>query len=170
MRGVGFEPTQLSLTDLKPVALTTRPSSLKEHFTLNVFYLYFYIVFINNLSSRYSGYRLDVVAVEVALEVEVGEGLTDGNRKKRAEGAIGLDVMLVLEVVGLDVLVDGLGDLRAAHERRRGLTEEREELGGHLRGALEDGRGTLDLNTILIKLDASAALAGILHLAMYTLL
>ncbi len=28
MRGVGFEPTQISLTDLKTVALTTRPSSL----------------------------------------------------------------------------------------------------------------------------------------------
>jgi hypothetical protein len=28
MRGVGFEPTQIALTDLKTVALTTRPSSL----------------------------------------------------------------------------------------------------------------------------------------------
>ena len=28
MRGMGFEPMQLSLTDLETVALTTRPSSL----------------------------------------------------------------------------------------------------------------------------------------------
>ncbi len=37
MRGVGFEPTQIALTDLKTVALTTRPSSLlKTGFTETV--------------------------------------------------------------------------------------------------------------------------------------
>jgi hypothetical protein len=30
MRGVGIEPTRLASADLKPAALTTRPSSLGE--------------------------------------------------------------------------------------------------------------------------------------------
>jgi len=58
------------------------------------------------------------VAVEVALEVEVGQRLINTDGKKSTERTIRLDVVLVLEAVSLDILVDGLGDLRAAHESR----------------------------------------------------
>jgi hypothetical protein len=40
MRRVGFEPTKLAPTDLKPVALTTRPSSLLTGFIGNKHYLF----------------------------------------------------------------------------------------------------------------------------------
>jgi len=114
--------------------------------------------------------RLDVVAVEVALEVEVSQRLTFRDGEELAQRSIRLDVVLVLELVGLYILVDGLGDLRAAHESSGRATEESEELGGDLSRALEDGRSTLDLYTILINLHAAAALASILHLAVNTLL
>ena len=94
--------------------------------------------------------RLDVVAVEVALEVEVSQRLTFTDGEQLAQRSIGLDVVLVLQLVRLYILVHGLGDLRAAHESRGRATEEAEELGGDLSRALEDGRGALDLNAVLI--------------------
>jgi len=110
------------------------------------------------------------VTVEVALEVEVGQRLINTNGEERTERAIGLDVVLVLQLVGLDVLVNGLGDLRAAHQSASGAGEEGEELSGDLSRALEDGRGTLDLDTVLIEAHTAAALASILHLTVDTLL
>ena len=53
MCGVGVEPTQLSLTDLKPVALTTRPSTRqliivkKSSSIFLVFVFIFIFIFIN---------------------------------------------------------------------------------------------------------------------------
>jgi len=123
-----------------------------------------------SLNALRSGGSLNVVAVEVALEVEVGQRLTLTDRQELAQRRIRLDVMLVLEAVALDILVDRLGDLRAAHQSARGATEEGEELSRDLRGALEDGRLALDLITVRINLGLAAALAGILHLAVDTLL
>ena len=108
--------------------------------------------------------------VEVALEVEVGELLALRDAEELLERGIRLDVVLVLEVLLLDVVVDRLGDLRAAHERALALAEEVAELLRNLSGALEDGGGTLDLNTVLIGLDATLALASILNLAVHALL
>jgi hypothetical protein len=110
------------------------------------------------------------MAVEVALEVEVSQRLRLANGQQLAQRTIRLDVVLVLELVGLDVLVHGLGDLRAAHQSASRASEEGEELGGDLSRALEDGRSTLDLNTILIELHTAAALASILHLTADILL
>jgi len=90
------------------------------------------------------------VAVEVALEVEVRQRLTLADSEQSAQRSIRLDVVLVLELVRLHVLVNGLGDLRAAHQSASGAGEEGEQLGGDLSRALEDRRGALDLNAILI--------------------
>ena len=113
--------------------------------------------------------RLHVVAVEVLLEVEVREGLTLTDGEELLERGIGLDVVLVLEALLLHVAVDRLRDLRARHERRNGLAKEEAELIRDLRGALEDGGDTgLDLLTLDGR-RAALALAGILDLAVDTL-
>jgi hypothetical protein len=131
-----------------------------------LFILKFYSMPIANLSGR----GLEVVLVEVALEIEVGQLLTLRHAEELLERGIRLDVVLVLEALLLHVGIDGLGDLRARHLRALGLTEEVAELIGNLGGALEDGRGTLDLVTVLINLRLALALASILNLTMDTLL
>ena len=110
------------------------------------------------------------MGVEVALEVEVGEVVSISEAEELLERGIRLDVVLVLEVLLLDVVVDRLGDLRAAHERAIALAEEVAEVVGDRRRALEDGGRTLDLNTVLVRLDAALALARILDLTVDTLL
>ena len=122
----------------------------------------------NVFSSGYN--RLDVVAIQVALEIEVGQVLSRGHRQQGAQGAIRVDGVLVLQVVRLHVLVHRLGDLRARHQGARRAAQESQQLSSHLSGALEDRRRALDLYAILVELDAAAALARILHLAVYTLL
>jgi hypothetical protein len=109
------------------------------------------------------------VAVEVALEVEVVNLLTFRGLEELLEGGIRVDVVLVLEVLFLDVGVDGLGNLRAAHLSASGLAEEAAELIRDGNGALKDGRGTLDLIAILINLRTALTLASILDFAVDTL-
>ena len=60
---------------------------------------------------RSSNRCLEVVTVEVALEVEVREGLTFLDSKEALELGIRSDVVLVLELVLLDVAGDGLGNI-----------------------------------------------------------
>ena len=108
--------------------------------------------------------------VEVALEVEVGQLLALRHAQQLLERGIRLDVVLVLQVLLLDVVVHRLRDLRARHQRAVALAEEVAEVVGDRRRALEDGRGALDLNAVLIRLDAALALARILDLAVDTLL
>jgi len=110
------------------------------------------------------------VLVEVALEVEVGQLLALRHAQQLLERRIRLDVVLVLEVVLLDVVVHRLRDLRARHQRAVALAEEVAEVVGDGRRALEDARRTLDLNTVLVRLDAALTLARILDLAVDTLL
>ena len=110
--------------------------------------------------------RLDVVAVEVLLEVEVRELVALRDGEELLERRIGGDRVLRLEVLLLHVVVDKLRDLRAGEKRAIGLREELAELVRHLDRALEDGRDTgLRLSTLL-NLDAALALAGILDLAV----
>ena len=78
------------------------------------------------------------MAVEVTLEVEVGELLRLRHLEELAEGTIRRDVMLVLEVLLLDVVVDLLGYVGAADQGALGVTEEHAELIGDLGGDLED--------------------------------
>ena len=111
------------------------------------------------------------MAVEEALEVEVGEVLSLRDGEELTERSIGLDVVLVLEVLFLDVVVYALGDLRAAHQGALGLAEEGAELIRDLDGALEDGGSTLDGLTILRGGGRTAlTLAGILDLTVNALL
>ena len=113
--------------------------------------------------------RLDVVVVEVLLEVEVRERRAILNREELLERRIRLDVVLVLEVLLLHVVVDRLRDLRAGEERVLGLAEEREELLRDLRRALEDRENTGLRLRALDRHRTPLALAGILDLAVDTL-
>ena len=123
-----------------------------------------------DLRNRRRGDRLDVVAVEVALEVEIRERLTLADRQQLLERRVRLDVVLVLQALLLHVVVHRLRDLRAAHERRRRLAKEEAELVRDLRGALEDaGHARLGVRALL-GLNAALALARILDLAVDTLL
>ena len=113
---------------------------------------------------------LDVVAVEVALEVEVRQRLTLADREELLERGIRLDVVLVLEALLLHVVVDRLRDLRAGHERAVGLAKELAQLIRDLRGDLEDARLARRRIDALLNLRAALALARILDLAVDTLL
>ena len=95
-----------------------------------LFFLYYYTLIC--LSSRRCRCNrrgvLDVVAIEVLLEIEVSEGLAFSNRKELAKRYIRLNLVLVLEIVGLEVLVHRLGDLRTAHLGAGRAGKEGEEL------------------------------------------
>ena len=110
------------------------------------------------------------MAVQVALQVEVGQGLALTDGQKLLQGGIRLDVVLVLQVLLLHVVVHGLGHLGAAHQGAVGLGQELAQLISHLGGALEDAGGARLGVRALLHLGAALALAGILNLAVHTLL
>ena len=118
----------------------------------------------------HGGGGLDVVAVQVALEVEVSQGLAVANGQELLQGGIGLDVVLVLQALLLHVVVHGLGHLRAGHQSTVGLAQELAQLVSHLGGALKDAGGTRLGVRALLDLHAALALASILQLAVDTLL
>ena len=88
-------------------------------------------------------YFLDVVLVEVLLEIEVGELVSFRDLEELAESSVRLDVMLDLEVVGLDIVVEFLGHIGAGDEGACRLAEEAAEFIRNLGGDFEDGRTTL---------------------------
>ena len=171
MRGVGFEPTRISPTDLKPVTLTTRTSPLKGDVTL-----LFLRTTRTSPNSCYlaclgGGSGLHVVAVEEALEVEVRQLLALRKLEELLQRGVGLDGVLVLQLVLVHVHIHRLRHLGAAHQGATGLAEEGAQLIRHLHGALEDGRRTgLGALGTLLRLDPAAALAGLLQVAVHTLL
>jgi len=110
------------------------------------------------------------VGVEVALEVEVREVVRIREAEELLERGIRLDVVLVLEVLLLHVVVDLTRHVGAGDEGALRLAEEHAKLISDLRGDLEDRR-TTGLGALLaLRLDAAAALASILDLAVDTLL
>ena len=109
------------------------------------------------------------MTVEVTLEVEVGQLLRLRHLQELAERAIRRDVVLVLQVLLLDVVVDLLCDVGAADQGALGVTEEHAELVRHLRGDLEDARATRLGTLLTLGTDATLTLAGILDLAVDTL-
>jgi len=109
------------------------------------------------------------VAVEVTLEVEVGQLLRLRHLEELAERAIRRDVMLVLQILLLDVVVDLLGHVGAADQGALGVAEEHAELIRHLRGDLEDARATRLGTLLTLGTDATLTLACILDLAVDTL-
>jgi len=117
-------------------------------FVLTIFFFLF-LVFYGEGNLRSRNRRLEVVAVEVALEVEVGERLTVLHTEETLELGIRRDVVLVLEVVLLDIGRDGLGDIGAALLGALGHTEETAEVIGERGRELEDrGLAGLDLLTL----------------------
>ena len=87
--------------------------------------------------------------VEVALEVEVRQHLTILHAEKRRELRIGLDGVLLLELVELDIRRDRLGHIGPALLGTSGYTEEGTEIVRERRGELEDRRlARLDLLTL----------------------
>ena len=133
-------------------------------------YFYVFILCLSRRNSRDNLGLLDVVGIEVALEVEVREVVRIGEAEELLERRIRLDVVLVLEVLLLHVVVDLTRHVGAGDEGALGLAKEHAELISDLRGDLED-RGTAGLGALLaLSLDAAAALARILDLAVDTLL
>ena len=138
-------------------------------------FIFYYTCSSSNLRLRNNGLNLrhlDVVLVEVALEVEVGQALRVRNAQQLLERGIRLDVVLVLEALLLDVGRHRLGDVGAAHLAALRLAEEDAEVIAQLRGDLEDAEAGRLRRTVLIELRrrAALALAGILDLAGNTLL
>jgi hypothetical protein len=139
-----------------------------------VFIFYLSLQLISNylMSGHNRLLGLDVVLVEVALEVEVGQRLALRGSEELLEGHVRLDVVLVLEALLLDVGRHRLGDVGAGHLRALGLGEERAEVIRETSGDLEDGEAGRLGHTILIKSrrGAALALAGILDLTSHALL
>jgi len=138
-----------------------------------------YIYFFNSKRSYLMGngnhrrlLGLDVVLVEVALEVEVGQRLSLRGSEELLEGHVRLEVVLVLEALLRDVGRHRLGDIGAGHLRTLGLGQEGAEIIAEASRDLEDGEAGRLGHTILIKnrRRAALALAGILDLASHTLL
>ncbi len=124
-----------------------------------------------NLRGRRGLLRLQVVAVEVALEVEVREHLLRLHAEERLQLRIGLDGVLVLQLVRLHVGRDRLRHVGAALQGAVGAAEEAAELVGERGGELEDGRlAGLHLLTLHGLLGAAAALVGLLLEAGHALL
>ena len=82
--------------------------------------------------------RLDVVALEVALEVENGDLLRLRDAEELTERGIRVDVLLVVELVRLDVVHNATGYIRTGHQSALGLTEEYAERIRDLLGLRED--------------------------------
>ena len=108
------------------------------------------------------------MAVQVALQVEVRQLVRLGHLEELAQGGIGGDVVLVLQVVLLDVVVNLLRHVGAGDQRARGVLQELAQLIRHLRGDLEDGRTTLG-RLLTLGAHTALALAGILHVLVDTL-
>ena len=103
--------------------------------------------------------RLDVVAAEELLEVEDRERVTLVKREELAEGAVGLDRLLVHQVVGARVRHHALRDRRAADLRVLRLGEEAAELVADLDGLREDaGLGLRTGNGVRLALAAAIGL------------
>ena len=90
---------------------------------------------------RLSGGRglLQVVGVQVLLQVEVGQLLVGLHVQQAAQLGIRVDVVLVLQVLLLHVGRHELGDVGAALLAASGAAQEGAQLGGDVRGDLEDG-------------------------------
>lgn len=101
---------------------------------------------------------LDVVATQVLLQVQDGQLITLLQAEELAERSIGVDALLVHELVLLAVGGDGLGHVGAADGVALGLAEEGQELIRDCDGSGEDaglGHGTLDRGLAVLALAIS---------------
>jgi hypothetical protein len=103
--------------------------------------------------------HLEVVDVQVALEIEVGQLVLRLQVQQLAQLGVRGDIMLVLQVVLLHVGRDGLRHVGAALQAARGAAQERAQLVGQRRGHQEDARlRRLALRTLRGGLLAATAL------------
>ena len=99
------------------------------------------------------------MAAEELLEVEDRERVTLVEREELAEGAVGLDRLLIHQVVGARVRHNALRDRRAADLRVLRLGEEAAELVADLDGLREDaGLGLRTGNGVRLALAAAIGL------------
>jgi hypothetical protein len=144
-----------------------------------MFYLFFVYIIVCNLSSSLLSTSLGEVGAHVALKIEVSKLVTSLNLEESRELRIRIDlatVVLVLEVVGLDVLVDITGNLGAGHLGADGLVEKLGELLGNTSGLHETRRsavtrfaltlralllGGLELTSPLLLKDLVLSLEGV---------
>jgi len=128
-------------------------------FMFYVFLLFFFRVCLSNRG-------LDVVTLEVRLEVEDIHLLGLRYTEQLAKSGIRVDVLLVVEALGLYVVHDATGYIRAGHQRALGLAEEYAKVVRDLRGLREDGGLLGELLAVSIKLGypRAAAAAGTLEL------
>ena len=111
------------------------------------------------------------MAVQVALQVEVGQHVRVGHAQQSLQLGIGLDGVLLLQVLLLHVGRDGLGHVGARLLGATGAAQERAQLVGQRRGELEDRRlAGLHLLTLHGLLRAAATLVRILLEAGHALL
>lgn len=105
------------------------------------------------------GSRLHVVAVQVLLEVQDRDLVVLRHRQQLAQSRIGLDLLLIHQVVGVGVGHDRLGHLRAADLRTLGLAQEGAQLVRDLHGLGEDaGLGLTGLGAVGLALAAALGL------------
>ena len=109
------------------------------------------------------------MGLEVALEVQDLELISLLEGKELAERSIGLDNLLLHELVVLGVGADTGGDLRSAEEGTLGEAEEGTESIRDRSGASEDSL-LLDLTLNRSGLATTTALLGLLELAWDLLL
>ncbi len=101
------------------------------------------------------------MAAQVLLQVQDRQRITLVQRQQLAKGGIGLDRLLVHQVVGTRIRHHTLGHGRAAHLSVLGLAKEGAQLGGDLHGLGEDaGLGLSTLNGLYLALAAAIGLLG----------
>jgi len=154
------------------------PRGFLSHFFLKsvfwfAFFLKYFLVRFFLKSDLGHGHllRLEVVAVQVALEVEVGQHIRIGHAEQGLQLGIGLDRVLILQVLLLHVGGDRLGHVGARLLGTAGAAEEGAQLVGQRGGELED-RGLAGLRLLALHglLNATLALVRILLEARHALL
>ena len=109
------------------------------------------------------GRRLQVVAVQVTLQVEVRQHVALRHAQKTLQLAVRLDGVLLLQILLLHVGSDGLRDVGAALLGAIAHTQERAQVVRQSRGDLKDRRlPGLHLLTLHGLLGLAAALVSLL--------
>jgi hypothetical protein len=108
-----------------------------------------------------------VVGLQQLLELEDVSALTIGQLQQLAQGRIRGDSVLVAQIVGIDILVQGSSHILARHLVVLGATQEGRQLVTDRHGDFKVAGLAL---TILIHAGLALALLGLLHIGRRTLL
>jgi len=130
-----------------------------------LYYLFSLVLYLRSCSRG----NLDVVGLEELLEVQDLKFISLLESKELAERSIGLDNLLLHELVVLGIGADTGGDLRSAEERTLCEAEESTESIRDRSGASEDSL-LLDLTLNWCGLATTTALLGLLEFSWDLLL